>query len=50
MVVGALSAVTCLAYFVPFVLRKGSFIVAIWNLVLFILWIALFGIFGKVCP
>lgn len=48
-VVGALSAVTCVAYFLPFVLRLASGIVmAAWDLVLFVLWIALFGIFAKV--
>lgn len=47
-VVGALSSVTCVVYFVPFVMRVGSFIVAIWNTILFILWITLFGVFAKV--
>lgn len=46
-VVGALSAVTCVAYFVPFVMRVAGFVAAIWNFILFILWIALFGVFGK---
>lgn len=44
-VVGALSAVTAVLYFVPFVIRFAF--VWIWNLVLFILSIALFGVFGK---
>lgn len=46
-VVGSMSAVTCVAYFIPFVLRVAGIGAAIWNLILFILWIALFGVFGK---
>jgi len=38
--------VTSLLYFLPFILRFA--LVWAWNLILFILWIALFGIFGKV--
>jgi hypothetical protein len=45
-VVGALSALTAILYFIPFILRYA--VVWGWNLVLFILWIALFGVFGKV--
>ncbi|KND87951.1 hypothetical protein TOPH_07358 [Tolypocladium ophioglossoides CBS 100239] len=45
-VVGALSAVTCLVYFVPFVLRVAGIVAAAWSFILFILWIAVFGIFG----
>ena len=48
MVVGALSAVTCVIYFIPFVLRKAGIIAAAWSFVLFILWIAVFGVFGAV--
>lgn len=44
-VVGGLSAVTALVYFIPFILR--FWLVWVWDLVLFVLWIALFGIFGK---
>lgn len=44
-VVGCLSIFTTLVYLVPFVLRFA--IVPIWNLILFILWIALFGLFGS---
>ena len=44
-VVGGLSALTSLLYFLPFILRFA--LVWVWNLILFILWIALFGIFGK---
>lgn len=43
-VVGALSAATSLVYFVPFVLRFA--VVPIWNTILFVLWIAVFGVFG----
>ncbi|KAK1830229.1 hypothetical protein QBC39DRAFT_115610 [Podospora conica] len=44
-VIGGLSALTSLLYFLPFILRFA--LVWVWNLILFILWIALFGIFGK---
>lgn len=44
-VVAGISAVTAALYFIPFVLRM-AFIWA-WDLVLFVLWIALFGVFGK---
>lgn len=44
-VVGGLSALTAVLYLVPFILR--FWLVWAWNLVLFILWIALFGVFGK---
>lgn len=44
-VVGGLSAVTALVLCVPFILRFWA--VWAWNIVLFILWIALFGVFGK---
>ena len=47
-VVGALSAVTCVLYFIPFVLRIAGIFAAVWDLILFILWITLFGVFGKV--
>jgi len=47
-VVGALSAVTCVAYFVPFVLRLGGIVIPAWNFILFVLWTAVFGIFAKV--
>lgn len=44
-VVGGLSAFTTILYLVPFILR--FWLVWVWNLVLFILWIALFGVFGS---
>ncbi|KAK7754623.1 hypothetical protein SLS62_003406 [Diatrype stigma] len=44
-VVGALSAVTSLLYLIPFILRFAA--VTAWSAVLFVLWIALFGIFGR---
>jgi len=44
-VVGGLSALTAAVYCIPFVLRLSH--VWIWNLALFILWIALFGVFGS---
>lgn len=45
-VVAGLSALTTLLYCIPFILRF-AFVWA-WNLILFILWIVLFGIFGGV--
>ncbi|KAF4119916.1 hypothetical protein GMORB2_3604 [Geosmithia morbida] len=45
-VVGALSVVTCLVYSIPFVLRLGGLFKTAWDLVLFILWIAVFGLFA----
>ena len=47
-VVGAMSAVTCVIYFIPFILRVGGIFIAGWNFILFILWIAVFGVFGRV--
>ncbi|KAI0476451.1 hypothetical protein GGR56DRAFT_674916 [Xylariaceae sp. FL0804] len=44
-VVGALSALTALLYLVPFILRFAF--VGAWSFVLFVLWIALFGLFGS---
>lgn len=48
MVVGAISAVTCVIYAVPLVLRMAGILKAAWDFILFILWIALFGVFGRV--
>lgn len=45
-VVGALSALTALLFLVPFILRLAH--VWVWGYILFILWIALFGLFGSV--
>jgi hypothetical protein len=45
-VVAGLSALTAVLLFVPFLLR--FMVVWVWDLVLFVLWIALFGVFGKV--
>lgn len=42
-----MSAVTCVLYFIPFVLRVAGVVAAVWDFILFILWIALFGVFGK---
>ncbi|KAI0130578.1 hypothetical protein BJ170DRAFT_594089 [Xylariales sp. AK1849] len=44
-VVGTLSAVTALLYFIPFILRFA--VVPAWSLIIFILWCALFGVFGN---
>ncbi|KAG5954472.1 hypothetical protein E4U58_007591 [Claviceps cyperi] len=46
-VVGSLSAITCVIYFIPALLRHSGIIGAGWNFILFILWIALFGVFGS---
>lgn len=49
---GALSAATCAVYFVPLVLRHAGGIVGLviagWNGILFVLWVAVFGVFGDV--
>lgn len=47
-VVGALSAATSALYFIPFIIETGSIFVASWDAILFVLWITLFGVFGKV--
>jgi hypothetical protein len=44
-VVGSLSAVTCLVYGIPFIKSYWAFG---WDWLLFILWTALFGIFGNI--
>jgi len=44
-VVGSLSAFTALLYLIPFISTFG--ILFVWDTILFILWIALFGLFGK---
>jgi len=44
-VVASLSAFTALLYMIPFIMRVPMLF--IWDTLLFILWIALFGIFGK---
>ncbi|KAK3331152.1 hypothetical protein B0H66DRAFT_587410 [Apodospora peruviana] len=44
-VVGGLSALTALLLCIPYFLRFA--LAWVWNLILFILWIALFGLFGK---
>jgi H+/Cl- antiporter ClcA len=43
-VVASISAVTALVYMIPFVSRIP--LLFIWDTLLFILWIALFGVFG----
>ncbi|KAI0458487.1 hypothetical protein F5B21DRAFT_459894 [Xylaria acuta] len=44
-VVASLSAVTAILYLFPFFLRFAA--VPVWNVVLFILWIVLFAVFGS---
>ena len=46
-VVAGLSAVSAALYLLPSILRFAA--VWVWDLVLFVLWIAVFGVFGKVC-
>lgn len=49
-VVGALSAATCAVYMVPLVLRHANgifgLVIAGWNAIIFVLWVAVFGVFG----
>ncbi|KAI1178834.1 hypothetical protein F4777DRAFT_586344 [Nemania sp. FL0916] len=44
-VVASLSAVTAILYLIPFILRFA--VVPVWSFILFVLWIALFGLFGS---
>ncbi|KAI0012012.1 hypothetical protein F4779DRAFT_119451 [Xylariaceae sp. FL0662B] len=44
-VVGGLAALTTILYLIPFILRFAA--VTIWSFVIFVLWIALFGVFGS---
>jgi len=44
-ITASLSAVTALLYLLPFISRIG--LLFIWDTILFILWIALFGLFGN---
>ncbi|KAL7621216.1 hypothetical protein AAE478_008533 [Parahypoxylon ruwenzoriense] len=44
-VVGGLAALTALLYLIPFILRFAA--VTIWSFIIFVLWIALFGLFGS---
>jgi len=44
-VVAGLSALTAILLMVPFMLR--FMVVWVWDFVLFVLWVALFGVFGK---
>ncbi|KAI1851974.1 hypothetical protein JX265_008220 [Neoarthrinium moseri] len=44
-VVGALSALTSLLYSIPFILRFAA--VPAWSFIIFVLWCAVFGLFGK---
>lgn len=48
-VVGGLSSVTSLVYAVPFLFHAITIIAPVWNLILFVLNITLFGVFAKVC-
>lgn len=44
-VTGCLSAITCILYMIPFMSRIPF--AFLWDTILFILWIALFGLFGS---
>ncbi|KAL7961843.1 hypothetical protein V8C34DRAFT_242350 [Trichoderma compactum] len=46
-VVGALTAATCALYFIPLIIEAAGIFIAAWDAILFILWITLFGVFGK---
>ncbi|PHH73245.1 hypothetical protein CDD80_3936 [Ophiocordyceps camponoti-rufipedis] len=46
-VVGGLSIITCAVYAVPKLLKKMNLPAASWSLLLFILWIIAFGLFGS---
>ncbi|PHH87033.1 hypothetical protein CDD83_9404 [Cordyceps sp. RAO-2017] len=45
-VVGGLSALTSLVYLIPLVFRRAGVAAVGWNFLLFVLWIAVFGLFG----
>ncbi|KAI1131034.1 hypothetical protein F5Y10DRAFT_234510 [Nemania abortiva] len=44
-VVASISAVTAILYLIPFILRLA--VVPVWSFIVFVLWIALFGLFGS---
>jgi hypothetical protein len=44
-VVGAIAALTAILYMIPFILRFAA--VTIWSVIVLILWIAVFGLFGN---
>ncbi|KAI1452589.1 hypothetical protein F4805DRAFT_446764 [Annulohypoxylon moriforme] len=44
-VVGGLAALSAILYLIPFILRFA--VVTIWSFIIFVLWIALFGLFGN---
>lgn len=44
-VTGSLAAVTALVYMIPFIVHIPFLFV--WDTIMFILWISLFGVFGK---
>lgn len=46
---GALSAITCIVYFIPPIVEIAGIIALGWNTLMFVFWIALFGTFGSVC-
>lgn len=39
---------TCIVYFIPTVINVAGIIGTFWNLLMFVFWIALFGVFGSV--
>jgi hypothetical protein len=47
-VVGGLSAITAIVYMIPVVVRRAPPLLFAWDVIVFLLWVVLFGIFGKV--
>jgi len=47
-VVGGLSALTAILYMIPVVMRRAPPLLFAWDVIVFLLWVVLFGIFGKV--
>ncbi|KAH7308537.1 hypothetical protein B0I35DRAFT_453799 [Stachybotrys elegans] len=46
-VVGGLSALTSAIYCAPIVLRNLGIVGFVWNVIIFALWVAVFGLFGR---
>lgn len=44
-----MSTMTCLLYLIPGFLYNANLLMTFWDLFLFVLWITVFGLFGKVC-
>ncbi|VUC35296.1 unnamed protein product [Clonostachys rosea] len=46
-VLGSMSTMTCLLYLIPGFLYNANLLMTFWDLFLFVLWITVFGLFGK---